>query len=159
MMQLACIVNMVSQWSKATVRVCVCNEATRTSFSVNSNLLSHTDKLGDLLKILRISAQLYCISEWDQVLELQHSDTENYLKRYMKQIKLNVCGNMFFFFRVNQLLNAHSSDTAVTFIYLPTPMVDDETAPQYLSMLEMITENLPPTILVHGISTVTSTTL
>ncbi|KAI4465776.1 solute carrier family 12 cation cotransporter [Holotrichia oblita] len=141
MMQLACIVNMVPQWSKSTLRVCVCDEITPSSFSVDWNLLSHSDKLRNLLKMLRISAELYCVSEWDQVLESQSNDTDSYLRR------------------VNQLLSAHSTDTAVTFVYLPTPTIDDEAAPHYLSMLEFITENLPPTILVHGVSTVTSTTL
>ncbi|KRT83017.1 Amino acid permease, partial [Oryctes borbonicus] len=141
MMQLACIVNMVPQWSKSILRICVCDEETRSSFSLNSNLLSNSNKLRNLLNMLRISAQIYSIGEWDNVLELQSNDTENYLKR------------------VNQLLNTHSTDTAVTFVYLPTPIINDEAAPHYLSMLEVITENLPPTILVHGVNTVTSTTL
>lgn len=83
MMQLACIVNMVPQWSKSTLRVCVCDEITPSSFSVDWNLLSHSDKLRNLLKMLRISAELYCVSEWDQVLESQSNDTESYLRRYL----------------------------------------------------------------------------
>lgn len=67
-------------------------------------------------------------------------------------------------FSVNSLIKEHSDNTAVTFVYLPLPpaiRIEEEELiyPQYLQMLSDITESLPPTILVHGMNTVTSTSL
>lgn len=61
--------------------------------------------------------------------------------------------------RVNELILQQATDTAVTFIYLPAPPVDVSVSVNYLKKLETISNNLPPTIFVHGVNTVTSTTL
>lgn len=66
--------------------------------------------------------------------------------------------------RINQIIRDQSNQTAVTFIYLaPPPRVNSkhwkETSFQYLELLSELTVDLPPTILVHGINPVTSTTL
>jgi hypothetical protein len=58
---------------------------------------------------------------------------------------------------VNQLLREHSEQTAACFLYLPVPPHGDD--PTYLQLLTELTADLPPTILVHGVSPVTSTTL
>lgn len=82
MMQLACIVNMVPKWSKLTLRVCVCDEARQTSFSLStSSVESQSEKLSHLLKKLRISAKLFPITEWSQVVELHSSNVEMYLQK------------------------------------------------------------------------------
>jgi hypothetical protein len=62
---------------------------------------------------------------------------------------------------VNQLLREHSEQTAACFLYLPVPPRGDEATmyPTYLQLLTELTADLPPTILVHGVSPVTSTTL
>lgn len=60
---------------------------------------------------------------------------------------------------MNGLIRQQTEDTAVTFIYLPHPPRDDEAAQSYYNKLEIISRNLPPTIFVHGVNTVTSTTL
>lgn len=67
-------------------------------------------------------------------------------------------------FSVNQLIKQHSSQTATTFIYLPAPPISntwDENIMyrQYLQLLTELTMDLPPIVLVHGVSAVTSTTL
>ena len=59
--------------------------------------------------------------------------------------------------RVNSLLLQNSASTAVMFLHLPLPTND--TSSDYLSALSLLTENLPPVILVHGISPVTSVNL
>ena len=58
---------------------------------------------------------------------------------------------------VNEFIRVKCSETAVSFIYLPPP----PTGPpgSYVSHLEAITRNLPPTILVNGVSPVITTTL
>ena len=69
-----------------------------------------------------------------------------------------------------EMVRCRSSKTAVTFLYLPSPpplqaqtSVSKEdaacVAENYLSDLEMLTNHWPPTLLVRGVSPVTSTTL
>jgi hypothetical protein len=62
---------------------------------------------------------------------------------------------------VNQLLRQHSEQTAASFLYLPVPPDGDEATvyPSYMQLLTELTADLPPTVLVHGVSPVTSTTL
>lgn len=65
---------------------------------------------------------------------------------------------------MNQLIRQHSSQTATIFIYLPAPPVsntwDENTIyHQYLQLLTELSTDLPPIVLVHGVSAVTSTTL
>lgn len=72
--------------------------------------------------------------------------------------------NLLFSFSVNRIIRERSDRTAVTFIYLPPPPRIDsstwnQTSLQYLDLLSELTADLPPTILVHGVKTVTSTTL
>nr|CAD7196183.1 unnamed protein product [Timema douglasi] len=67
--------------------------------------------------------------------------------------------------RVNQLIQEHCKNTTATFIYLPAPPALESSEEeelvylQYLHLLTKLTFDLPPTILVHGVSAVTSTTL
>lgn len=63
------------------------------------------------------------------------------------------------FFSFNNLIINQTSETAVTFIYLPPPPLDDNDIASYYNSLEVLSRNLPPTIYVHGVSPVTSTTL
>lgn len=81
MMQLACIVNMVPKWNKLALRVCVCDETRQGSFSLNGTSLPHSDRLRLLLKNLRISAQLYPVNRWSQVIESHENSIDSYLQR------------------------------------------------------------------------------
>ncbi|KAL3282290.1 hypothetical protein HHI36_005478 [Cryptolaemus montrouzieri] len=141
MMQLACIVNMVHVWSKLKLRICVCDEARQTSFSLNSSVQSHTEKLSSMLNNLRIHAEICHVSSWKNVIEAHYSNPDEY------------------FAGINNLILRKSEDTAVTFIYLPSPPNFEEAAEPFFKKLKIISDNLPPTIFVHGVSTVTSTTL
>lgn len=82
MMQLACIVNMVPKWQKLILRVCVCDEARQGSFSLNSVNQSHGERLRLLLKDLRISAELYPVNGWNQVIERHGGNMDDYIKRW-----------------------------------------------------------------------------
>jgi potassium/chloride transporter 9 len=60
---------------------------------------------------------------------------------------------------LNELIVSNSTRTAVSFLYLPNPPVDSAMYPKYLSQLEGLSSNLQPTVFVHGLHPVTSTTL
>ncbi|XP_011912709.1 PREDICTED: solute carrier family 12 member 9 [Cercocebus atys] len=49
--------------------------------------------------------------------------------------------------------------TALTFLYLPRPPADPARYPRYLALLETLTRDLGPTLLVHGVTPVTCTDL
>lgn len=71
---------------------------------------------------------------------------------------------LLFAISVNRVIQERSNQTAVTFIYLASPpLIDSATWPEtsvtYLDLLTELTADLPPTILVHGTHSVTSTTL
>uniref|UniRef100_T1GZ79 SLC12A transporter C-terminal domain-containing protein n=1 Tax=Megaselia scalaris TaxID=36166 RepID=T1GZ79_MEGSC len=60
--------------------------------------------------------------------------------------------------RVNQIIQEKSSATAASFIYLPAPPKLyspnwNKKSQHYLNFLTELTNDLPPTILVHGVST------
>ena len=59
----------------------------------------------------------------------------------------------------NEFILSKCTQTAVSFIYLPRPPTPTHTHTQYLDNLEKLTRGLPPSILVHGVSPVISTTL
>lgn len=60
---------------------------------------------------------------------------------------------------VNELIRDQSTTSVVTFLYLPRPPRDKVHYSRYLQQLDMMTDSLPPTVLVHGVHPVTSTTL
>lgn len=60
---------------------------------------------------------------------------------------------------VNELVREHCAETVVTMMYLPRPPRDRSHYERYLQQLDMLTDSLPPTVLVHGLHRVTSTTL
>uniref|UniRef100_A0A8C8TC03 Solute carrier family 12 member 9 n=1 Tax=Peromyscus maniculatus bairdii TaxID=230844 RepID=A0A8C8TC03_PERMB len=49
--------------------------------------------------------------------------------------------------------------TALTFLYLPRPPADPARYPRYLALLEVLSRDLGPTLLVHGVTPVTCTDL
>lgn len=60
---------------------------------------------------------------------------------------------------VNGLISGQSVDTAVTFLYLPRPPASPKLYSQYLKLLTGLTDGLRPTVMVHGMSAVTTTNL
>ncbi|XP_063090311.1 solute carrier family 12 member 9 isoform X2 [Cavia porcellus] len=49
--------------------------------------------------------------------------------------------------------------TALTFLYLPRPPADPARYPRYLALLETLSQDLGPTLLIHGVTPVTCTDL
>ncbi|CAH1239487.1 SLC12A9 [Branchiostoma lanceolatum] len=153
LLQLACILNMVPHWRKVTrMRVFLCVEGGDHN---EPGTRRREAKLKELLTQLRIQADINIIN-WEHVICLRgHPEgthltdeapgamaiTEEYLRA------------------MNELIKQQSQNTAVNFLYLTRPPVDTSRYPEYLNRYDLLTHDLPPTVLVHGLSAVTSTDL
>lgn len=175
MLQLACIINMVPAWKNLHLRVFQCEIAdSNASLSVSDSqnsiteypVISNEHRLRKLLNMLRISASIKKIPKF----KLNgHSLIESRIdSQYESSTESsdNILSNVsrIYILSVNQLIRQHSAETATTFIYLPAPPAsntwDENTVyRQYLQLLTELTADLPPIVLVHGVSAVTSTTL
>ena len=60
---------------------------------------------------------------------------------------------------LNQTIRENSQNTVVTFMYLPRPPQSEDRNLDYLEKLTILSEDLPPTLLVSGLSKVTTTEL
>jgi len=61
--------------------------------------------------------------------------------------------------RINGVIREQCLGSAVVFLYLPRPPIDFTQHDTYLRCLELMSDSLPPTVFVHGLHPVTSTTL
>lgn len=171
MMQLACIIQMLPVWKKLELRVFLC-ESNRSNFDLNQMVqdLPAKLKLEKLLNSLRISATIHEITDWNRNDDfVRHASI---LKQLTSKAdpdidvinEENLNRSRLYMQRANQIIQDKSNATAVTFIYLaPPPKTSSlnftNTSKLYLELLTELTSDLPPTILVHGVSAVTSTTL
>lgn len=148
MLQLACILDMVPGWkSKTKLRVFLCVNRVPV---VGTNM---EQKLQKTLGNLRIHAKIEPISldvgETYQELS-QAEDHEMILYKSLPEHLVRA---------VNSRIKEHSKKTAVTFLYLPRPPEATAEQLEYLHSLTALTNDLPPTVLVHGLHPVISTTL
>ncbi|KAJ8707536.1 hypothetical protein PYW08_010788 [Mythimna loreyi] len=117
------------------------------------------ERLDKLLKLLRINATTHIVTEWPKLDEYSRfsNDDENSMYQRVPLGYLQI---------VNNIIKRRSSEaTAVTFVQLPAPpkltntAADDSVCEHYLKVLDEFTKDLPPTILVRGLKSVTSTAL
>ncbi|KAK6619320.1 hypothetical protein RUM44_003702 [Polyplax serrata] len=148
MFQLACILNMVPGWKKLKLRIFLCDHDLE-------RLPVSEVRLSQLLLSLRIEASIHKVSEWSTCYSsltggsIYAEGTSNSNKKS-------------YFARVNGLIRSMSERTSCLFLYLPTEfseMQDLSNFASYMKYLTDLTADLPPTLLVHGIHGVTSTTL
>ncbi|XP_070827324.1 solute carrier family 12 member 9 [Chaetodon trifascialis] len=179
LLQLACILNMVRAWRKATLRLFLCVEEGRS-------VRGSEEKLGQLLKELRIKAQVYPVP-WDQQVALhwqrqgewgrkqlsQSTDTtteENKMQTVEEEEDDEDYVNSFpsnatrlsddYLSAVNKMiLDTAQPAPAVRFLYLPRPPADTRRYTTYLHQLDLLTKDLGPTLLIHGVTPVITTDL
>ncbi len=178
LLQLACILNMVRAWRKATLRLFLCVEEGRS-------VRGSEEKLGQLLKELRIKAQVYPV-HWDQQVALHwqrqgewskkqssqspDATTEEKNLRAFEEEEEEEYVNSFpsnatrlsddYLSAVNKLiLETAQPAPAVRFLYLPRPPADTRRYTTYLHQLELLTQDLGPTLLIHGVTPVITTDL
>ncbi|XP_003968785.2 solute carrier family 12 member 9 [Takifugu rubripes] len=174
LLQLACVLNMVRAWRKAKLRLFLCVEE-------GQSVRGSEEKLGQLLKELRIKAQVYPVP-WDQQVALhwqrqgervqkpQSPDASAEEKERAEEEEEEEYVNSFpsnatrlsdnYLLAVNQLiLTTAQPAPAVRFLYLPRPPADTRRYATYLRQLELLTQDLGPTLLIHGVTPVITTDL
>lgn len=153
LLQMACIINMVPGWkSKTCLRVFLFVNAQ------TENTSQKEQKLEAFLRQLRIIAKIQIVS-WESIasaLEREFDMSINYAESRMQEFNET---SSEFLTAVNRLIKSFSSRTQVTFLYLPRPPHEKSLHKTYLQQIQGLTEGLPPTVLVHGLHPVTSTTL
>ena len=119
MLQLSCILNMVSVWKKATVRVFLCSD--NLDASENSRRKSRLD---DLLNQLRIQA-LTCIVPMESVRNLLNRPVipEGDLHHYQQgATSLDILNTSDIYLKAaNTLLKQYSDNATLCFLYMPPP--------------------------------------
>uniref|UniRef100_A0A4W6BWW9 Solute carrier family 12 member 9 n=1 Tax=Lates calcarifer TaxID=8187 RepID=A0A4W6BWW9_LATCA len=153
LLQLACILNMVRAWRKATLRLFLCVEEGRS-------VRGSEEKLGQLLKELRIKARIYPVP-WDQQKKLRTDEDEENDDDYVNSFPSNTMRlSDDYLSAVNKLiLDQARPPPAVRFLYLPRPPADTRRYAAYLHQLELLTQDLGPTLLIHGVTPVITTDL
>ncbi|XP_078616081.1 solute carrier family 12 member 9-like isoform X2 [Branchiostoma floridae x Branchiostoma japonicum] len=153
LLQLACILNMVPHWRKVTrMRVFLCVEGGDHN---EPGTRRREAKLKELLTQLRIQADINIIN-WEHVICLRGNPEGTVLT---DEAPVAMAITEEYLRAMNELIKQQSQNTAVNFLYLTRPPVDTSRYPEYLSRYDLLTHDLPPTVLVHGLSAVTSTDL
>jgi hypothetical protein len=162
MLQLATILSMVKPWkSRAILRVFLCIDA------INENALRTQHYLDELLSQLRINAQTRMIA-WENVTSLfNHPSTLNdgAATIPVDQQSTTTSTNEFvdinndYIRGVNELIRQQCDNTSCLYLYLPRPPRDKTLFQRYINVLDMLSNDLPPIMFVHGVSSVTCTQL
>uniref|UniRef100_A0A673YA21 Solute carrier family 12 member 9 n=1 Tax=Salmo trutta TaxID=8032 RepID=A0A673YA21_SALTR len=153
LLQLACILNMVRAWRHARLRLFLCVEEGRS-------LRGSEEKLGQLLKELRIKANVYTVT-WDQQVALHWQRQGEAGGDYVNSFPSNATRlSDEYLSAVNRLiLEQACPPPAVRFLYLPHPPADTQHYTAYLRQLDLLTKDLGPTLLIHGVTPVLTTDL
>ncbi|KAM3823543.1 solute carrier family 12 member 9 isoform 2-T3 [Vipera latastei] len=172
LLQMACILTMVSSWKGARLRIFLCVE------SGDLGWVSKEEKLRELLTKLRIKATIKIVT-WDQVVAFQsHPQPAGTGRPSLAEVQgppgppnpEKLLGETFlnaapfrvtdeYLASVNELLLKQAGQAAVRFLYLPRPPADTSQYERYLEQLEILTTGLGPTLLIHGLTPVTCTEL
>ncbi|KAL2096261.1 hypothetical protein ACEWY4_008409 [Coilia grayii] len=178
LLQMACVLNMSRPWQRARLRLFLCVERGRS-------LQAAEHKLGLLLRELRMKAEVHTVP-WDTQVALhwqrqgekerekeedgekkerekerarpdEEEDPDDYANSYPSNAT-RLSDD--YLLAVNRLiLEQEGPPPAVRFLYLPRPPADTRRYRSYLQQLELLTRDLGPTLLIHGITPVITTQL
>ncbi|XP_063061079.1 solute carrier family 12 member 9 [Engraulis encrasicolus] len=175
LLQMAAILSMSRPWQRAKLRLFLCVERGRSLQGVEH-------KLGLLLRQLRIKAEVHIVP-WDTQVALhwqrqgERDGESGGEKEREKRVRIEEeeeddddFANSFhsnatrlsddYLSAVNRLiLEQEVPPPAVRFLYLPRPPADTRRYRSYLHQLELLTRDLGPTLLIHGITPVITTQL
>lgn len=160
LLQLASVLRETRAWSQARLRLFLCVEAGC------SLIVEEEAKLRVMLKELRISAQVQTVA-WDQVVTLhwqRQEGREGGKAEDTHEDGTPLCPNNTdqlteeYICAVNALIRRHSTpQPAVRFLYLPRPPADRRRYTAYLLHMDLLSRDLGPTLLIHGITPVVTT--
>lgn len=178
LLQLAGVLCETRAWSQARLRLFLCVEA-GCSLKVEEET-----KLQVMLKELRISAQVQMVT-WDEVVSLhwqrqggrerenpvesaqnedrrdgneeegaeKEDDIQHFPNNAAQLTDEYICA-------VNSLIRRHGApQPAVRFLYLPRPPADTSRYRAYLHHVDLLSRDLGPTLLIHGVTPVVTTDL
>ncbi|CAJ1072272.1 solute carrier family 12 member 9-like isoform X1 [Xyrichtys novacula] len=175
LLQLACVLQETRAWSQAKLRLYLCVE---DGCSLKEE---EETKLRAMLRELRISAQVQMVV-WDQVVALhwqrrgqkkegdmigsaqnedvgregdapEESGIQKFPNNAAQLTDEYICA-------VNNLIRKHGApQPAVRFLYLPRPPADTNRYRDYLHHLDLLSRDLGPTLLIHGVTPVVTTDL
>ena len=173
MLQLATILAMVKPWkTRATLRVFLCIDA------INDNALRTQQRLDELLSQLRINAQTRMIA-WENVTSLLNNTVTTNDSAATIAVEqpsaaaaaaattttVAASTNSFvdindtYVRGVNELIRQQCDNTSCLYLYLPRPPKDKVLSQRYIRVLDILSNDLPPVMFVHGVSSVTCTQL
>ncbi|MFH4983586.1 hypothetical protein AB6A40_010295 [Gnathostoma spinigerum] len=112
-------------------------------------------QLKQMLTHLRIDA-VSLVMPWDHVVCHLKSEHPSSTSRVMME---SVDMPDQYVSAMNDMIKNNSGSATVCLLNLPTPPQDVALGERYLEVLRILTKDLPPTLLVHGISSVISTSL
>ncbi|KAL1246026.1 Solute carrier family 12 member [Trichinella spiralis] len=149
LLQLACILSMAGRWkNRVVLRVFICVSST-------DDMQYKAFQLREMLSQLRISAQSVILPWSLRLLDVEDSEDER------ESSSGDTNATIYHGFagisrralrRFNQLLRDSSEMAGVLFLKLPPPPADPSLSDSYLKGLQCLTDGLPPTLLIHGIS-------
>lgn len=158
LLQMACILNMAAGWRRARIRIFLCAEVQ----SEDQGWMEKEERFRELLGKLRIRAEIKVVA-WDVVVRLLGAEAGNTSQGHMGELNALTRApqpiTQEFLSAVNGLLKENSADAAVRFLYLPRPPAVSGQYQQYLAQLDMLSRDLGPTLLIHGLTPVTCTEL
>ncbi|XP_041034753.1 solute carrier family 12 member 9 isoform X1 [Carcharodon carcharias] len=155
LLQMACVLTMVVSWKGARLRIFLCIE------SGDDSWIKKEEKLRELLDKLRIKATIKIVT-WDDVVSLHWqsrlSGEEHEAARHSSGDPSALISDEYLR-AANRMVLDQGFHTAVRFLYLPRPPADAARSQRYLEQLDILTEGLGPTLLIHGLTPVTCTDL
>uniref|UniRef100_A0AC35U591 Solute carrier family 12 member 9 n=1 Tax=Rhabditophanes sp. KR3021 TaxID=114890 RepID=A0AC35U591_9BILA len=142
-LQLACILSMSSKWKSTKLRVFICANSLQ-------DMQYQENQLTSLLEQLRIKAKSIVVP-WDHVL--------SQLQEPAREFKNIADFPSSYVSAVNEMIRRNSTDTAMCFLNLPLIPDDPSQNQAYMKATATLTGDLPPLMMVHGMSSVISMAL
>lgn len=173
LLQMAGILHETHAWSHVRLRLFLCVEA---SGSLKAQEEKDKKKLQAMLAELRITATVHTV-EWDQVVALHWQRRATCMQGDNNDDDGRGRGNAWvgriggealptnasliteeYIRAVNGLIRQHGApQPAVRFLYLPRPPADTRLYGTYLQHMELLSRDLGPTMLIHGVTPVVTT--